>query len=135
MHIKPTGVPSDTGPGGWVPAHRLTAAVPSVRNFQLGVFALGTLELAAGQEGPSVGRAERSLRGAPAVQAAVFVFILIDSQELREKGKKPDKCKETFSAANTRRPKAASCQGTTARNIGKPLKILFFFFKCRHLLV
>lgn len=64
---------------GW-----LTFAVAPVRNLQLRVFALGTLELATGQEGPPIGRTDRLLGGAPAVQAAVLVFILIDSQKLQE---------------------------------------------------
>lgn len=82
---------------------RLTFAVAAVRDLQLRVLALRTLELAAGQEGPSVGRAERLLGGRRAVQAAVFVLILIDSQKLRGGGagrkKKPDKFTETFCRA------------------------------------
>lgn len=74
---------------------QLTSAVPSISNFQLRVSAFGALKLAARQEGPAVRRAEGLLRGAPTIQAAVLVFILINSQKLGGgKKKKPDKGKE-----------------------------------------
>lgn len=60
----------------------LTFAVPTVGNLQLRVFALGPLELTSGQEGPPIRGAQRLLGGARAVQAAVSVFVLINSQEL-----------------------------------------------------
>lgn len=85
--------------GGRTP---LTSAVPAVRDPQLRVLALGTLELTTGQEGPSVRCTERLLGGPPAVQAAVFVLVLIDSQKLQEgkkKKKKPDRFTDTFCRA------------------------------------
>jgi hypothetical protein len=62
----------------------LTFAIPTVSDLQLWIFALGPLELTSGQEGPPVRGTEWLLRGAWAVQAAVSVFVLIDSQELGE---------------------------------------------------
>lgn len=62
----------------------ITFAIPTVGDLQLRIFALGPLELTSGQEGPPIGGTEGLLRGAWAVQAAVSVFVLIDSQELGE---------------------------------------------------
>lgn len=88
------------GKAGRAGGGALTFAAAAVRDLQLRVLALGTLELAAGQEGPSVRRTERLLGGPPAVQAAVFVLILIDSQKLQGgTEKKPDKFTDTFCRA------------------------------------
>lgn len=101
------------------PRGRLTFAAAAVRDLQLRVFALGTLELAAGQEGPPVGRTQGLLRGRPAVQAAVFVLILIDSQKLggEEKREETQTAVRTHSAErqDTRAP------GASARGGGAPL--------------
>lgn len=51
-------------------------------NLQLRIFALGPLKLTPRQEGPPVGGTEGLLGGAGAVQAAISVFVLVNSQEL-----------------------------------------------------
>lgn len=51
-------------------------------DLQLRIFALGPLKLTSRQEGPPVGGTEGLLGGAGAVQAAVSVFVLVNSQEL-----------------------------------------------------
>lgn len=96
--------------GGRTP---LTSAVPAVRDPQLRVLALGTLELTTGQKGPSVRRTERLLGGPPAVQAAVFVLVLIDSQKLQE-GKKKRRSQTDLRTRSAERQSQAAPRGHLA---------------------